>query len=162
MTKGTEIEAMEERERKWDRRFMALAQHVAQWSKDPSTKVGAVIVDDRNRVIAHGYNGFPRGVEDSPELYADREQKYPRVVHAELNAILNALGPVEGCTLFATLAPCCECAKAIIQAGIRRVVITPESAKTSDRWSESQKLAWDMMDQPGISVEWIGMENGPE
>lgn len=151
----------EVRKRKWDGRMIVLAQHIAQWSKDPSTKVGAVIVDDKNRVVGHGYNGFPRGVEDDPELLENRTAKYPRTVHAELNAILNARGSVEGCTLYVTMGPCAECAKAIIQSGISRVVISREASEASDRWSDSQKVGWDMMDQPGISVDWIGSEDTP-
>ena len=149
-------------ERKWDARFLELADHIAQWSKDPSRKVGAVIVDGHRRVLALGYNGFPRGVEDTPERYADKAQKYPMVVHAELNAILNALGPVEGCDMFVTFAPCAECAKAIIQAGIRRVVITKEAADVSDHWKESLKVGWTMMDEAHVDVDYLGSENGPD
>jgi dCMP deaminase len=151
-----------QRKLKWDKRMVGLAEHIAQWSKDPSTKVGAVIVDDKNRVAGHGYNGFPRGVDDDCELYEDRDQKYPRVVHAELNAILNSRGSVEGCTIYVSpLAPCAECAKAIIQAGISRVIISSGAARSSDRWNESTKVGWEMMDQTGISVEYIGQEDGP-
>ena len=106
----------------WHRRFIDLAMHVAQWSKDPSTKVGAVIVDERYKVISLGYNGFPRWVDDLEERYNDRPTKYQFVVHAELNAILNATVPLDGMTLYTTLSPCHECAKAIIQSGIIEVV----------------------------------------
>lgn len=107
---------------KWDRRFMDLAEHVAGWSKDPSTKVGAIIADLDNRVVGMGYNGFPRGVQDRKERYEDRPVKYGFVVHAELNAILNARpADLRGCTLYVTLSPCRECAKAIIQSGIDAV-----------------------------------------
>ena len=142
--------------RKWDERFMRLARHVAMWSKDPSTKVGAVVVDSKRRVIALGYNGFPRGVDDSPERYADRPTKYAHVVHAELNAILNALGPVEGCTLYVTLEPCTTCAKAIIQSGIRRVVLPDRDgeprSEVEKRWGEDQTLAYRMMDEALLDV----------
>lgn len=148
-------------EKKWDARFLDLATFVAQWSKDPSTKVGAVIVDDKRRIIALGYNGFPRGVDDDPKLYADRTTKYPMVVHAELNAILNALGPVEGCTLYVTpLSPCSECAKAIIQAGIHRLVISRQAAAGADRWGDSTKIGWMMMDEAGLNVGYLGDEVG--
>lgn len=106
---------------KWQERFYQLAQHVAQWSKDPSTKVGAVIVNDRRIVIGVGYNGFPRGVYDYEPRYNDRPTKYAHVVHAELNAIFNATESVRDCTLYVTLAPCRECVKAIIQSGIKEV-----------------------------------------
>jgi len=142
--------------RKWDNRFMALARHIAMWSKDPSTKVGAVIVDEKRRVIGHGYNGFPRGVEDSDERYSDREVKYKHVVHAELNAILNSRGGVEGCTLYTTLEPCTECAKAIIQSGITRVVLPDREGETIDelkvRWGENQTVAYNMMDEAKLDV----------
>lgn len=150
MTKGPELEAMEARAREWDQRFLDLAKHIAGWSKDPSTKVGAVIVDDLRRVVAHGYNGFPRGVDDSPERYADRPTKYAHVVHAELNAILNARGSVEDCTVYITHQPCAECAKAIIQAGIYRVVVSPASG--IDRWADSQMVAWAMLEEAGVEV----------
>lgn len=105
----------------WDNRMMGLAEHIAQWSKDPNTKVGAVITDHCNRVISVGYNGFPRWVIDSEERYADQETKYGFVVHAELNAILNANQNLNGNSIYTTLFPCRECAKAIIQAGIVKV-----------------------------------------
>lgn len=106
---------------KWNTRFFELAKHVATWSKDPRTKVGAVVVDDLNRIIGVGYNGFPRGVVDTPALYQDRESKLQRVVHAETNAILNSNTSVRGCKIYVTLPPCNECAKIIIQSGIAEV-----------------------------------------
>lgn len=146
--KGPEIEAMEAREREWDQRMLDLAAHIAGWSKDPSTKVGAVIVDDLRRVVGHGYNGFPRGVADTPERLNDRPTKYLHVVHAELNAILNARGSVEDCTLYLTHQPCAECAKAIIQAGLLRVVVSPASGIA--RWADSHMTAWSMLEEAGV------------
>ena len=143
---------------KWDNRFMALARHIAMWSKDPSTKVGSVIVDSKRRVIAHGYNGFPRGVDDSAERYGDRQMKYAHVVHAELNAVLNAVLPreLEGATLYTTLEPCSGCAKAIIQAGIGRVVLPNRDGMTMGeveaRWGDDQRLAFYMMDEARVDV----------
>jgi hypothetical protein len=90
---------------KWELRFLELAHHVATWSRDPSTKVGCVIVDQRNRVLGMGYNGFPRGVLDLPERYADRPTKLSLTVHSEPNAILNSSGELDGASLFCTLAP---------------------------------------------------------
>lgn len=107
---------------KWSRKFMTLAEHVATWSKDPSTQVGCVIADDQNRVVSLGYNGFPRGVKDIASRYTDREEKYLFVAHAERNALDNAPLSVEGCTLYSPLLPCNECAKSIIQKGIKKVV----------------------------------------
>ena len=106
----------------WDVRFLELASHVSTWSKDPSTKVGAVIANDQHQVLSLGYNGFPRGVLDKKSRYEDREIKLKFVAHAERNALDNAFVDVRGATLYTTLCPCNECAKSIVQKGIRRVV----------------------------------------
>ncbi len=107
----------------WDGKYLGLAAHVASWSKDPSTKVGAAIVSPANRVVGIGYNGFPVGVRDGRERLEDRPTKYKFVVHAEANAILNSgVARLDGCTLYTTLSPCCECAKLVIQSGVKRVV----------------------------------------
>jgi len=120
----------------WDKRFLDLAEHVAQWSKDPRTKVGAVIVDEKKRVISVGYNGFPRGVCDDDERYEERETKHLFVAHAERNALDNAPLMVDDCTLYVPLVPCNECAKSIIQKGIRRVVsYVPERDGTGFNWN---------------------------
>lgn len=133
---------------KWDRRMLALAQHIASWSKDPSTKVGAVIADSRRRIISVGYNGFPAGVRD--EGLEDRERKYDRIVHAELNALLFARGSVEGATLYVwPMPPCSRCAGPIIQAGIVRVVAPP--AKT--HWQKACAVGEEMFQQAGIIVQ---------
>lgn len=108
---------------KWDLRFLKLADHVAQWSKDPSTKVGAVIVDPERRVLSVGYNGFPRGVLDDEDRYNIRDTKYELIVHAEANAILTSTQSVKGCTIYTTPLPsCARCAGLVIQSGIKRVV----------------------------------------
>ena len=109
----------------WDTRFFELAQHVSGWSKDPSTKVGAVIANEQHQVLSIGYNGFPRGVEDRVSRYADRDTKLLFVAHAERNALDNAFVDVRGATLYTSLCPCNECAKSIIQKGIKRVVTQP-------------------------------------
>lgn len=118
---------------------MTLAILVASWSKDPSTQVGAVLVDSKRRVIGTGYNGFPRGVLDHPHRYANRPLKYEMVVHAELNAILNATRELDDSTLYVTLSPCNECAKAIIQSGIKRVVYETlrENERTNTMFAEA-------------------------
>ena len=111
----------------WDEYFMGVALLASQRSKDPSTQVGACIVNDDNRIMSVGYNGFPRGCSDD-EFPWEREgetthTKYPYVCHAELNAILNAGGnSLTGCRIYVALFPCNECAKAIIQAGIKTIV----------------------------------------
>lgn len=137
-------------EHRWDRRFMALAKHVATWSKDPSTQVGAVVVDAERRVLGLGYNGFPRGIDDRPERYDDRAVKYSLVVHAEINAILNS-SHTKGATLYTSFPPCQECAKVIIQAGIARV-IKLRNADTVARWAESMENGHEMLREAGVEV----------
>jgi len=114
------------RKAKWHTRFFRLAQHIAGWSKDPSMKVAAVIVDEEHHILAHGYNGFPRGVKDTEERYEDRSLKYPMVVHAEVNAVLAAGHDLTGATLYSTAMPCPDCMGVIIQAGIKTVVFPPQ------------------------------------
>ena len=111
----------------WDEYFMGVALLAAQRSKDPSTQVGACIVDSDNRILSTGYNGFPKGCSDDDFPWnrdpAEGETKYPYVVHAELNSILNASGKsLMGAKIYVALFPCNECAKAIIQAGIKEVI----------------------------------------
>ena len=106
--------------KKWDLRFLDLAQHIAQWSKDPSTKVGAVIVRPDKTICSVGYNGFPRGIEDTEERLNNRDLKYPCMVHAEMNAILNSKESLDGYILYISsptyFAPTCDrCAVHIIQ-----------------------------------------------
>lgn len=110
----------------WDEYFMGLAHLSAYRSKDPNTQVGAVIVDETKRIVGIGYNGFPKGCHDD-DFPWEREgdfnhTKYPFVVHAELNAILNSTKKLDHCTLYVSLFPCHECAKAIIQSGITGIV----------------------------------------
>jgi dCMP deaminase len=102
--------------------FLGMAQYVASRSKDPSTKVGAVVVRPNRTVASVGYNGFPRGVCDDPARYSDRPTKYLMVCHAEQNALHSASDDVSGSTLYCTLHPCAQCAGSIIQRGVARVV----------------------------------------
>ena len=141
---------------KWDHRFMRLAREISTWSKDPSTRIGAVVVNEERRILATGYNGFPRGIADTNERLNDREQKYPRIIHAEMNALMNALYSgvsVKGATIYVYGLPVCsECTKSVIQAGISRVVITyPELApeKWQTQWNE---LSWPMYNEANVSV----------
>jgi len=130
-----------DREMKWIHRGFDLARLFSDWSKDPSTRVGAVIMDDLHRVLGHGYNGFPRGVQDLEERLEDRRQKYQLIVHAEVNAIVNAVAPVVGGTMFITAPPCQECTKVIVQAGIKRVLALPPPKGLEDRWAESYRVS---------------------
>lgn len=119
----------------WDNRFFDLAAHVATWSKDPSTQVGAVVVNDKRQVLGMGYNGFPRGVDDAAHRYNNRETKLMFVAHAERNALDNTFANVEGATLYSTLFPCTDCAKGIIQRGIKRVVTSEPSPDQHQRFN---------------------------
>lgn len=139
----------------WDARFLALAHHVSGWSKDPSTKVGAVIVRTDHTVVSLGYNGFPRGTEDYHQQLDDRVTRLKRTVHAEVNAILAAVEKLDGCILYVTpLHPCATCAGIIIQSGIKRVVA--RMAKNPHlSWVEDFKAATRMFKEAGIAVELI-------
>jgi dCMP deaminase len=135
---------------KWDQRFLKLAYDVSDWSKDPSTKVGAVIARGK-RFISLGYNGFPVGVEDTEERLNERELKYQLIVHGERNAIIFAERSLVGCTLYTVpFMPCSVCAGMVIQAGITRVV-APYS--DNPRWIESFKLTESMFREAGVTLE---------
>lgn len=136
---------------KWEKRFLAMSQLVASWSKDPSTKVGSVIVDRNRLVVGVGYNGFPRGIKDTKERLEDRPTKYSLIVHAEANAILNASASVQDCVLYSVQIPCHECCKLIIQAGIGGVVAlqTPEM-----RWEESKPF----LEEAGLRFGIMSLE----
>lgn len=136
----------------WNKRWMDLAKTVAGWSKDPSTKVGAVIIDSREVVRALGWNGIPRGVTDVGR--DTRPEKYLWYEHAERNAIYNAAStgtPLEGTTLFTTLPPCSDCARAIIQSGIKKVVTT--RTVPNENWNEHWDVAHQMFEEAGIELE---------
>jgi dCMP deaminase len=137
----------------WDSRFIDLAYHVAQWSKDPSTKVGAVIVDNKRRIISTGYNGFPQKIIDSPERYSDREQKYEMIIHGEINAILFAQRDLSDCTLYTVpLLPCSRCAAIVIQSGITRVC---SPVYKGERWKDSLALSMKMFAEANVEVTLI-------
>jgi dCMP deaminase len=147
---------------KWDRRFLELAKFFSTFSKDPSTQVGAVIVDQNKMVVGSGYNGFPRGVDDSPERYNDRELKYKLIVHAEQNAIINAGHRCIGATIYVYPAfgkpPLCStCAKSVIQAGIRRVVgYEPEvDSDRAARWADELAAAYLLCNEAGLEMEML-------
>jgi dCMP deaminase len=135
---------------KWDQRFLELAKLVASWSKDPSTKVGSVIVRPDRTVASVGYNGFPRGTSDAEELYNDRAVKYERVVHAECNAILNAKEPLDGYTCYIWPLPsCANCAATIIQSGVKRVVYT-DGHPTALRFADSIDIGRQMFKEAEV------------
>ena len=135
---------------KWDLRFLDMAYHVSTWSKDPSTKVGAVIVNDKNRFLSLGYNGFPRGVKDFSERLDNRELKYKFVVHSEINAILFANCSLDGATLYTyPFMPCSRCAGPIIQSGIKKVV-APYS--DNPRWKDDFKISQELFSDANVEV----------
>lgn len=148
------------RQEKWDRRYLELAKFVSGWSKDPSTKTGAVIVDSDRRVVSLGYNGFAKGVDDSTELYADREQKYRRVVHCEVNAVLFAdRYRLQGATLYTyPFISCSRCAVQMIQAGIKRCVGPVLPAHLEGRWGEDLKLTRQMFQEAGVELHEVEFE----
>lgn len=137
----------------WDQWYLSLASFVAQRSRDPSTKVGAVIVRPDKTQASFGYNDFARGVEHYPERYEDRNWKYPAIVHAEVNAILNAREALSGCTLYCTFHPCARCASMIAQSGITCVAIQDEPIP--ERWSEDMTIAKTILREAGVTVRHV-------
>ena len=136
------------------RKFYQLALEIAQLSKDPRTKVGCLIIDSRGAIRATGYNGFPRGVDDDPGRYADRNIKLRLVAHAEANAIANAAAvgtPLEGCGLVVTKYPCHECAKLIITAGIKHIYTA--KPETDTVWIDSAETSSMMFFEAGVIIE---------
>jgi dCMP deaminase len=146
----TEFPKMKNDADKWDKRFLELAKHIASWSKDPSTQAGAVIVDDKRRVVSVGFNGLARGVEDLEERLHDRNLKYKMFVHCERNAIIFARQSLENCILYTwPFMPCGACAGMVIQAGINRVV-APHSE--NPRWQEDFALAREQFKEAGVDL----------
>jgi len=139
---------------KWDRRFLELAKHISKWSKDPSTKVGCVVVGEDREIRSTGFNGFPRGIEDDSDRLEDREQKYPLICHAEENAIMHAarIGvSLKGNTAYISWPPCSRCARSLIQAGVNEVVF-PAGVDVPKRWRPDFDIAIAMMNEAGIAV----------
>lgn len=140
---------------KWVERWFERAKQVSAWSKDPSTKIGAVFVnEEKHRELSAGYNGFPRGIKDDNRLN-DRELKYKMIVHAEMNAIFSAVNngvSLEGSSLFVWGLPVCnECCKGIIQTGVSKVYLKEEFMKSA-RWNEPWKISKSMLDEAGVDV----------
>lgn len=151
----------------WKTKYLDLAQHISEWSKDPSSKIGAVTVTDDGRVLTQGYNGFPRGIEDTEERLNDRSKKYPLIVHAEMNCIYNAANigvSLKGSTLYVYGLPVCgPCSLGIVQSGIKAVYIRPKYGADLSRWIESSEQTFDNFEEAGIywEVEVPRLE-GPE
>lgn len=145
----------------WDQKFLDLALHIAGWSKDRSTKVGAVVVGPDREIRATGYNGMPRGVDDGVEERHARPRKYFLFEHAERNSCYNAarIGvSLKGCTLYlasapSVLPPCADCARAVIQSGIVRIVQRQPSGDA--RWQESCQIGAEMLGEAGVEVVYV-------
>lgn len=134
-------------------KYMVVAEAVMSLSKDPSTKVGAVALDEGLGVLCVGYNGFARGVADTPERLNNRDMKYPLTVHGEANIVAQAAKKgvsLDGATVVVTsLYPCASCASLMIQAGIKRIITTRVD---NERWNDSNKLAETVLQEAGVEV----------
>lgn len=137
----------------WDRWYLGMAEYVSTASKDPSTKVGAIIVDSERRIVSCGYNGLPKGVEDTDERLNNRDLKYKLIIHGERNALLFANRSVDGCTLYTwPFMPCAACASMVIQKGISRVV-APYSE--NPRWTDEFKLSKELFFEANVELVLI-------
>lgn len=141
---------------KWDWRMIGVARDVAGWSKDPDEGVGALLISPDKRQVSWGYNGFPRGIEDTPERLNNKELKNMLTIHAEKNAIFNAVVDLTDWTLYSTKFPCSGCANAIIQKQIRRVVCP--AIRQDSSWSSDQQLADQLLLEAGIDVTTFVLE----
>ncbi len=135
----------------WDLRYLELARLIASWSKDPSTGVGACLVDPDHRLVSLGYNGLPRGIDDHPERLHHRDTKLALTLHAEQNALLFAQRPVTGCTCYTwPLPPCSACSALLIQAGIGRIVSVTPAPAIAYRWGQSLAQGAAILDEARI------------
>ena len=136
---------------KWHLRFLRLAREVSSWSKDPSTQVGCVIVDQSKRVISLGFNGLPAGLHDTAGRLLDRELKLALTIHAEENALLFAGRPVHGCVAFVTRHPCASCAAKLIQSGIGAVVYLT-NPDFDRRWADNLAVSTHALAEVGVPI----------
>lgn len=144
---------------KWDQRFIGLARHIAGWSKDPSTQVGCVVVGPDREIRSTGFNGFPRGIEDSEHRLDNRDLKYPLICHAEENAIMHAarIGvALKDCVAYVTWPPCTRCARSLVQAGVREVVY-PAALEIPDRWQADFEMSMSMLHEAGVTSRTVDM-----
>ena len=140
---------------KWVHRYLQEAKNIASWSKDPSTRVGAIAVDDAGVILSHGFNGFPRKMLDSPERLADRAFKLDHVVHAEMNCLLNAcrttISLLKSSMFVYGLPVCHRCAPCVIQAGIKDVYMLVKSDIKTD-WRDSWEKSHAMFAEVGVGT----------
>jgi len=144
----------------WDEYFMGIALLSAKRSKDPNTQVGACIVNQFNKIVGIGYNGFPIGCSDDDLPWArqgesQNDTKYPYVVHAEANAILNSTKDLHGSRIYVALFPCNECTKLIIQSGVKEIIYLSDKYKDS----ESVKASRRMLEMAGVSHRQLDLKN---
>ena len=140
----------------WSKRFMGLAQHVTSWSKDKSVGVCAVIADKEHRVLSIGYNGFPSGCDDGVEERHERPAKYLYTEHAERNAIYSAAKngvSLKDSVMYITRFPCADCARAIIQSGIKEVVCS-EPDLSHERWGEHFRISLELFKEVGVKLTY--------
>jgi dCMP deaminase len=135
---------------KWDDRYLKLALHVASWSKDPSTQVGCVIIDEKGRPVSFGFNGFARGCDDSPERYANRDLKLTLTIHAEINAVLAAGRHLDNCTVYITHPPCLQCLVKLKQSFVSKIVCYDGGEDFSKRWNPQDSVK--MAEELGIKL----------
>lgn len=138
----------------WDAFFMAFARDVAQLSKDPNRKVGAVLVAPDRRQLSIGYNGLPADMPDLPSLLSDKEAKQEHMVHAEDNCLRQAPFPAKGCTVYVTRFPCLECASKLREAGVARVV-APRPDLGHGRWGKSWSVATAVLLSSNVRVTYM-------
>jgi len=136
----------------WDYRFLEIAWVISCWSKDPSTKVGCVIVDKERRIIGTGYNGQARGLNDSAIGLATREERLRRTIHAEENAILFSVRDLTGCTAYITHMPCARCCAKLLQKGISRIVVPVQSEEFLARWKDDVECSKSMCEEAGVQL----------
>jgi dCMP deaminase len=142
---------------KWDVRFLRLAEHLASWSKDPSTRVGCVVVGADREIRSTGFNGLPRGIADTYERLHVRELKYPLICHAEENAMLHAarIGiSLARCTAYVTWPPCTRCARSMVQAGVIEVVY-PSDLEIPERWRADFEMSLGLLNEAGVRVRAV-------
>jgi len=145
----------------WDLRFIKLAKHISSWSKDKSTKVGAVIVNDKNNPISMGFNGFPSKIDETIDERHAGLLKYEYTVHGEANAIANAAKngqKTEGCTMYVTYFPCSTCAGLIVNSGIKKIVCENEPDLNHEKWGEKWKISKIILKEGGVKVNYMNYD----
>lgn len=150
---NTEFQYEGSETQKWDKRFLDQAKLIASWSKDPSTQTGAVIVRPDHSIVSSGYNGFPKSMPDSLALYANRDEKYSRIVHCEMNAALFARQDLHGCTLYTyPFISCDRCFVHMLQVGIVRFVAPKATEEQLTRWGAAFERVRGYAKEAGVEL----------